>query len=249
MDHVITSLTALFGRPELLLRNELHKIKQLEVITEANIHELIPMSIQIQQTICIFETLPNSNQHLNNPLLLEDILEKLPFNKQEQWINHSLNLGRPSTLKDFSDWLTQQSTILRMMPEQIIPRTSHKGASRKLVECHACKAEHTLTKCPSFKALTINERWNLVKRNNLCSSCFRPHHNAKDCKTKLPCGIDNCTKFHNRFLHNKLRPLIQGPQNVHCIQNNNKDLLLKIIPIKIYNGNISIETFAMIDEG
>lgn len=95
---VINSLSALYGRPELLLRKELKKIKQLEVITEANIHEIIPMAIQIQQTICMFETLPNSQQHMNNPILLEDISEKLPFNKREQWISILTKCGFSSQL-------------------------------------------------------------------------------------------------------------------------------------------------------
>lgn len=73
VDNIIRSLEFLYGRPELLLENALQKIKNLRTVNENDIYSLVPMSIEIQQIVCIFEQMPNKIQHLNNPIVIRDI--------------------------------------------------------------------------------------------------------------------------------------------------------------------------------
>lgn len=76
-EHVINTLEFLFGRSELILDSELRKIKKISNIIESNIKEVIPFSIKIQQLVCVQELLPNKSQHLNNPILLREVVDKL----------------------------------------------------------------------------------------------------------------------------------------------------------------------------
>lgn len=253
VDHVIKSLEFLFGRPELLLDNALDKIKNLETIPETDGHLLVPMSIEVQQIVCLFEQLPNDYQHLNNPIIIRDIVDKLPLSKREQWTHFSFSIGRCPTLKDLSYWINQQASVLRLVTNKKLkePTVSNVLNKRKSAGCIICNIEHTLFKCPEFKKLSVNERWEVVKKNKLCSSCLRSGHSSKDCKFKQSCAIENCQKFHSRFLHNRnIRALqITETSDVCCCDSKVDNLLLKIIPIKVYNGSNAIETYALIDEG
>lgn len=49
VEYVIETLQRLYGRPELLLDNQMKKVKALPTITENSIHEMImiPFSIKI----------------------------------------------------------------------------------------------------------------------------------------------------------------------------------------------------------
>lgn len=147
-DHVINTLEFLFGRPELVLDNELRKIRKIAKINEVNVKEIIPFSIKIQQLVCVLELLPNKLQHLNNPTLLREIVEKLPLSKRELWFNYALNLGKLYTIKDFCDWIYTQANILRLA---IVEDQSFNSNN-----CQLCGSDHLIFKCSTFKNLSIN---------------------------------------------------------------------------------------------
>ena len=42
-----------------------------------------------------------------------------------------------------------------------------------------------------------------MKQANLCFKWLTGKHRARDCKSKLKCGIDGCERNHNRMSHNK----------------------------------------------
>lgn len=66
-------------------------------------------------------------------------------------------------------------------------------------KCCACKSRaHPLHTCETFKEMSIDDRWSLVKENKACFNCLRKHQN-------MPCHLVNCKhcKFnHNTLLHN-----------------------------------------------
>lgn len=202
----IRSLEFLYGRPELLLENALQKIKNLRTVNENDIYSLVPMSIEIQQIVCIFEQMPNKIQHLNNPIVIRDIVYKLPPSKREQWTYFSFSLGRSPNLQDLCCWINQHASVIRLITVQNSPEATdwmEPQASRRKIECYSCNLDHSLFKCPKFKSLSVSDRWKLIKRNKLCHSCFRSSHSPEDCRSKQLCGIDNCVEFHNRFLHDR----------------------------------------------
>lgn len=253
VDHVIRTLEFIYGRPELLLESALQKIKKLQTITENNIYAIIPMSIEIQQIVCIFEQMPNSSQHMNNPMVLRDVINKLPLYKREDWIRFSFSLAKSVDLKDFCNWINQQASFIRLVTVQE-PESRNEieqPSYRKKTECCVCKQDHNLFKCSQFKSLSVNERWSVIKRNKLCSSCFRTSHSSKDCRSKQICGIDNCDKYHSKFLHNRTNTRSNLQMNIVgcCNESKKENLLLKIVPIKVYNGTFTIDTYAFIDEG
>ena len=104
--------------------------------------------------------------------------------------------------------------------------------------------------------MKINERYNVAKEKNLCFSCLGDSHPAKDCPRKRKCGIDDCDKTHNKFLHyakkktEKTKPLGQTEEtnltsNVDSVRG-----LMQIARVRIFGRNGQIEdTLACCDTG
>ncbi|GFX04650.1 integrase catalytic domain-containing protein [Trichonephila clavipes] len=65
--------------------------------------------------------------------------------------------------------------------------------------CVLCKGNnfHPLSKCYQFKKLSVEDRVEVVKRNNLCFRCFLPHK-LKECHSEKNCF---CLTPHNNLTH------------------------------------------------
>ncbi|GFU18279.1 integrase catalytic domain-containing protein [Trichonephila clavipes] len=65
--------------------------------------------------------------------------------------------------------------------------------------CVLCKGNnfHPLSKCYQFKKLSVEDRVEVVKRNNLCFHCFLPHK-LKQCRSEKNCF---CFTHHNSLIH------------------------------------------------
>ncbi|GFX09180.1 integrase catalytic domain-containing protein [Trichonephila clavipes] len=65
--------------------------------------------------------------------------------------------------------------------------------------CVLCKGNdfHPLSKCYQFKKLSVEDKVEVVKRNNLCFRCFLPHR-LKECLSEKNCF---CLRHHNSLIH------------------------------------------------
>ncbi|GFX99711.1 integrase catalytic domain-containing protein [Trichonephila clavipes] len=65
--------------------------------------------------------------------------------------------------------------------------------------CVLCKGNnfHPLSKCYQFKKLSVQDRVEIVKGNNLCFRCFLPHR-LKECRSEKNCF---CLRLHNSLIH------------------------------------------------
>ncbi|GFW00041.1 DUF1758 domain-containing protein [Trichonephila clavipes] len=65
--------------------------------------------------------------------------------------------------------------------------------------CVLCKGNnfHPLSKCYQFKKLSVGDRVEVVKWNNLCFRCFLPHR-LKQCRSEKNCF---CLRPHNSLIH------------------------------------------------
>lgn len=85
------------------------------------------------------------------------------------------------------------------MQKQTVSRSYFQATSSR--SCSVCSKDHVLWKCPVFKAMSIEKRWDVVKENRLCFLCILRGHDVRKCKWTRPCGIDGCTRRHNQLLH------------------------------------------------
>ena len=125
-------------------------------------------------------------------------------------------------------------------------------------QCPLKDGDHKLWMCSKFKQQSVNERYETLRKLKLCFCCFNPHL-IKDCKSERLCGINGCTKKHNKMLHqdaakadndkSKEEPLSQNRAGSSSMLSTASSGFLQLIPISIGNGKRCVETIALCDTG
>ena len=127
-----------------------------------------------------------------------------------------------------------------------------------------CSEAHHSAACPIYQAATIDEKWEIVRRNKRCRKCLRSHHtdrcNKPDGKT-----CNKCERRHHRSLHSdsfatrprqplnlEAQPFISqsSSSSSHTHGNSKAPGICPVQKIKIKDRNGEhIEVLAMIDSG
>jgi len=64
--------------------------------------------------------------------------------------------------------------------------------------CEVCKDSQAVSQCNTFKQLSNEERYKIVKENKLCINFLRNKHMIKDCQSH---GCKICGKWHHTLIH------------------------------------------------
>lgn len=85
----------------------------------------------------------------------------------------------------------------------VATNTSQKShtASPSCFVCHS--KEHKVYSCPNFKASTPKERYDIVKKQNRCTSCLG-NHEVRNCQSRDKCFT--CQRSHHTLLHFQPKP-------------------------------------------
>ncbi|GFW18573.1 DUF1758 domain-containing protein [Trichonephila clavipes] len=137
---------------------------------------------------------------------LEDDCEDIQNHLSRQ---DELNLASTELPKweDFMNFLLKRCLILENIqtdnatafPLERIYKTKSFLAKLDPANCVICKQQsHLAFRCKKFNNLSVNERFNSVKRKNLCINCFSSSHKVALCKSPRNCP--NCSKRHNSLL-------------------------------------------------
>ncbi|XP_017474322.1 PREDICTED: uncharacterized protein LOC108364948 [Rhagoletis zephyria] len=135
----------------------------------------------------------------------------------------------------------------------------------KQMSCVKCQQNHKLNVCKEFKALSVNNRWKLVKANRLCFGCLQRGHSLLECRSKKEWGLDDCNRNHNLLLHQavnlkgetsaSVQPAVMSPIQansehlLNCRVDNQSTCLFKILPVSLVGPRKCITVYAMVDEG
>lgn len=105
VPRVITKLQQLYGRPEQLLQSHLDKVRKLESPRADKLASFIPFGNAVEQ-LCEHLEAADLKQHLVNPLLIQDLVDKLPDGEKRQWIRFKRRADAV-TLRTFTDFLSE----------------------------------------------------------------------------------------------------------------------------------------------
>ena len=136
------------------------------------------------------------------------------------------------------------------------------GTASKSPSCLLCSAleSHKPEDCKAFKKMQVDERWKRVYDEEVCYCCLRTRHFASSCPVKKVCGKDGCERHHHQLLHGR-KPATQTTTNVVATQHASTirinvtrlpvagQVLLMIVPVRLWSGGKSISTFAFLDGG
>ena len=179
---VIDILKTIFGRPEHIINSLLAKIRASGQVNEKKLDTLISFSLEVKNLVATMEA-SDLDAHLNNPLLLSELVNRLPPNLGLEWAIASRKV-QGVNLTHFSVWLYEYavaaSSLINFAPdtskdEKKKPHRVGLHEEPKSVEnntsnarkCAMCNEGHLITVCEKFKGLKYNEKWDLVKKHKL----------------------------------------------------------------------------------
>ena len=123
----------------------------------------------------------------------------------------------------------------RMFPER-------GGNSRPPDPCVVCKSDHMLYRCEQFKAMSVENRCQVVEVNRLCGNCLLPRHYVRRCRSSYTCQF--CQKRHHSLLHDDAGTAdrILRPRGAEAPEP-------RVIATTTYSGGVALPVVAVIVEG
>ncbi len=122
------------------------------------------------------------------------------------------------------EWVIQESEFQTIATEIFhglssgnTRKSKHRDGGRtyfnrnSVQKCNLCNGQHPIWRCTQFKQMTVSERWNFAKQSCLCYRCLGESHMGSKCNNSRCCGVNGCTKTHNRLLHDNQRQEIKQP--------------------------------------
>ncbi|XP_058816664.1 uncharacterized protein LOC131679936 [Topomyia yanbarensis] len=272
---VIRDLRNLFGKPEKLLRTLLSKVRNAPSPRADRLETFISFGITVKQ-LCDHLEASGLCDHLNNPMLVQELVDKLPPSYKLDWVRYKRGKV-DSPLRMFTNFtndivsdvseVTEFSTLSLGERE---PSRMGKGNSRKkefvhlhdadqvsdeiqretvTKPCWICKrTDHLIRCCEEFKRMNIAARLREVERQNLCGLCLNKHGNSR-CTSKIRCFMQNCRGGHHPLLH-RVEESVRL-QKVECNATEKADsaVIFRMMPVTLYVGKRQFDTTAFFDEG
>ena len=157
--------------------------------------------------------------------MLNSAVRKLPIELKNKWLSY-LQRFDPThkSMRVFRAWLrniaqVQENSRLqfgnandktnptnRDKPKITSFAATSNSSTKSKPSCPLKDGDHKLWNCESFKYMKLAERYETMKKYNLCFSCLSSDHRIDRSKSSRVCGKNGCGKNHNRLLHSEEKP-------------------------------------------
>lgn len=269
VPQIIETLRMLYGRPEQLLNMLLAKVRKADPPKADRLASFIGYGMVVQQLVDHLDA-TNMRDHLFNPMLIQELVEKLPAGTKMEWVRYKRKVSAVTlrTLADFLSEIVRDASEATMFAEgaSVPDNRSKKGKVREgylnahrmspdeeeeqrnsmnsKKPCRVCnRVDHRIRNCDQFRKLSWENRWEVVYKWKLCKNCLNEHGDSR-CKLNYRCNVERCGEAHHPLLHPEEA---LSDCNVHGVQHHS--VIFRLIPVTIYNGKIAVNTVAFIDEG
>ena len=155
---------------------------------------------------------------VNNPDFVRRIVSRCKPHVRNKWRKIGLSaLESSSRIPDFGEFVKFIAKQAREACNPLFGEEAYKEASARpsrvqsthyaadtsgaKFRCAVCGDDHGVHSCKKFSELSVNARYEVVRDKGLCFSCLRGGHRSRDCRSKRPCGVNNCDRRHHRLLH------------------------------------------------
>ena len=265
-----------FGRPHVIIDAQLESLRKANQVKPHDSTSLINFSVILSNFVNVLKEYKHIGD-LQSSSTLYLAVDKLPQVLKEKWLFYVDDKDKDwPDLIMFEKWLSQMAFVregfsafkgerkeedrLNTNREKRFSKTSNFSASSNPQEtkqtqsdhCPLADGTHKIWNCPSCKNMSVNDRYVAVRKERLCYGCLGKGHAIKDCKVKA-CGINGCTKKHNRLLHSEN----QKDEGNHAVnvsaetinQSNEVASFLRIVPVSIQSGGNMLNTYAFLNSG
>ncbi|XP_055636699.1 uncharacterized protein LOC129775699 [Toxorhynchites rutilus septentrionalis] len=270
VPQIMETLRRLYGRPELLVRYLLGKVRQLEAPKPERLDTIMNFGMAVQQ-LCDHLEAANLRGHLSNPTLLEELIEKLPASIKLDWVRYKRKFVEPS-LKEFGRFMERLVEDASEVTSIVKPKQCNKAekgrpkekghcnthtdesksseSSKTRTPCPICgKDDHRVRNCEKFEQMSLDTRMQAVKQHKLCETCLYGHGTWR-CRSRIHCNIGSCGKRHHPLLHEATVVATRVvPSDCHTHGYGRRSILFRVVPVTLFNGNRRLNTYAFFDEG
>ncbi|XP_036340046.1 uncharacterized protein LOC118749359 [Rhagoletis pomonella] len=272
----INTLRMLYGRPDVIHQAMQRRLREEPSVKPDKLETLVAFSLAVQNYRATMQAV-GLTDYLNDPVLLNELVAKLPCSQRLSWGQQCMSLSR-ADIAAFDEWLFSlamcASQVTSLQPSAVASdhtnnemkkgrREAHKARimvhevmpTDKAINCVKCRANHKLSDCNAFIALSKNDRWKFIREKRLCLRCFKPHF-IRRCTSKKCCGVDSCKMAHNPLLHTTSSEAIEKREQttlyhepVTVDDKEQQRTLFRYVEVTLHSDSKSINTFALIDEG
>uniref|UniRef100_A0A182PX74 CCHC-type domain-containing protein n=1 Tax=Anopheles epiroticus TaxID=199890 RepID=A0A182PX74_9DIPT len=273
---VIKTLQRLYGRPSLVVKDLLEKVRRTAAPRPENLDELITFGLTVQH-FCDYLSKTDLEHYLMNMEMLEEMVEKLPATRKLEWVRYSRKHPNPS-LKEFG-WFMEKLVdeaceVTKYTPPKTNPpkRVHHSHVHTHAATTPAMPQEepeaassrpHAVIAYQPPPCLNCGKTGHRVRQCEMFKrlsifdrlaavECWKLCHNClsnhgvKPCRSRYTCGIEGCRERHHRLLH---RPIQHSePAQFQMHRNGSQTTLFHVVPVTLYNGDKRIDTHAFLDE-
>ncbi|XP_065081592.1 uncharacterized protein LOC135704092 [Ochlerotatus camptorhynchus] len=268
VPNVICDLRNLFGRPEKLLKSLLTKVRNAPAPRADRLEMFVKFGITVKQ-LCDHLEAARLNDHLNNPMLVQKLVDKLPPSYKLDWVRYKQG-KEDSPLRMFTDFMTEivsdVSEVTEFSTLSVNERASHgrenprkkefvhvhdseqkqsEELRREVVSrpCWICKrTDHMIKSCEEFKQMNIAQRLREVDKQKLCGICLNKHGGNR-CFLKIRCMARNCQGNHHPLLHRVEESVQLQKAKSDCT------VIFRMMSVTLYVGKRQYDTVAFLDEG
>ncbi|XP_017487335.1 PREDICTED: uncharacterized protein LOC108375702 [Rhagoletis zephyria] len=277
VPRVMEALHERFGRPELLVKSQIARIRNFSQISENRLELLVPFATKVQNLATFLES-AGCEYHLSNPTLMEELLLKLPIQRRLDWARYAANIVPRPTVSHFSNWMQELSRVVnaagitsssqarssegRGEARGRFFHTDHVQSARR-TPCKLCSEAHHLSKCKRFLEMNHTSWWRLVREGKLCFNCLKSDHRSNRCTYKHKCSGRYCSRMVHEILHAdeatntgtcEVQYETQRSQQQLILTNTTRQpgsskVLFKILSVTLYANEKEIRCYAFLDEG
>ncbi|XP_065095606.1 uncharacterized protein LOC135717443 [Ochlerotatus camptorhynchus] len=248
VPYVMETLHKFYGRPEILISSLLKKVRNVPPPKSDNLGTIVVYGLSIQNLVDHI-ILADQQAHLSNPMLLQELIDKLPTSLKMQWgtfkqafvhvnlatfnsfmsglvnLASELNIGVDSAQNHHRqprvEKLKQKEKLFTHASEApSVPKKESTVGESTSKACSYCEKDgHQILNCSSFKSLDIGGRWKAMRQKNLCRLCLIPHRKWP-CRSKKECGVDGCRVRHHMLLHSSSNDAADGAKSGETVHHN-----------------------------
>ncbi|XP_062713670.1 uncharacterized protein LOC134290528 [Aedes albopictus] len=191
VPHVVQTLRTLFGRPELLIRSMLNKIHQIPPPRHDRLETLMHFGLAVQNLV---DHLKAANQytHLTNPVLMQELVEKLPGSLRLDWAVFK-NKYHTATLDTFGEFMsglvTAASEVSFALPGSCLNQkhiTDSRSGKQRTGNTGILQA-HSIDGQLISQDTNTTARFKPVKS---CLACGRAGHRVAECQQFIGASVD-----------------------------------------------------------
>ncbi|GFY40980.1 integrase catalytic domain-containing protein [Trichonephila inaurata madagascariensis] len=206
---LITASRTRFENKRLLTETHINAILEIEKLTSKSARDIRSMTDILNKNIRALKLLGFERNNLSDLLLLNIILKNIDRETRKQF-EQSIDSHQIPELDTFIMFLEKRSQTIDIINRStpIIHKQKQVTFNKSKIflnsndssnSCTICKLPHLIYKCSAYQNMKVSDRFNQIKRLNLCINCLKEHRKIKECKSKNSCSV--CKKRHHTSLH------------------------------------------------